>query len=121
MKSAFQYLGALTVVIVGILSVSYLQHRFDQSDLRYAVNAVRLTKPEGPQAPTLEEKVAKHFQVAPDRLFWEPQLESKIQGKVLVKAVPPQGGGNLIWEVDLVRMSVAPVTPEAKSLFHSQP
>ncbi|HEX5035047.1 MAG TPA: hypothetical protein VFW62_11235 [bacterium] len=121
MKSAFQYLGALVVVVVGILSVSYLQHRFDQSDLRHAVNAVRLTKPEGPQASTLEEKVAQHFQVAPDRLFWEPRLESKVQGTVLVKAVPPQGGSNLVWEVDLVRMSVIPVTPEAKSLFHSQP
>lgn len=121
MKSVFQYLGAAIVVLVGVLSVSYLQHRFDQSDLKHAVNAVRLTRPEGPQASTLEEKVAQHFQVAPERLFWEPHLESKVKGTVQVKAIPPQGGGNLIWEVDLVRMNVAPVTPEAKSLFHSQP
>lgn len=121
MKFMLRYLGAAVVVIAGILSVSYLQHRFDQSDLRHAVNAVRLARPEGPQAPTLEEKVASHFQVASDRLFWEPSLESKIQGTVRVKAVPPQGGGNLIWEVDLVRMNVVPVTAEAKTLFHSQP
>jgi hypothetical protein len=121
LKSLVRYLGAAIVVVAGILSVSYLQHRFDQSDLRHAVNAVRLAKPEGPASATLEEKVAQHFKVAPDRLFWEPQLESKVQGTVLVKAVPPQGGSNLIWEVDLVRMSVAPFTPEAKNLFHSQP
>jgi len=109
------------VVLFGILSVSYLQYRFDQSDLRHAVAAVRLARPGGAQDTTLEEKVAQQFGVKPDLVSWEPQIESKVKGTVLVKALPPQGGGNLIWKVDLVRLSVVPITPEAQAYSNKNP
>ena len=121
MKSVFKYLGALTVVLLGVVSVSYLQYRFDQSDLKHAIAAVRFAHPDGPKGPFLEEKVANAFQTRPDLISWEPQIESKVQGTVRVKALPPQGGGNLIWKVDLVRMSVVPITPEAEALGKQNP
>ncbi|MCC7343347.1 MAG: hypothetical protein IT573_00310 [Deltaproteobacteria bacterium] len=121
MKSLFKYIGAAAVVILGVVSVSYLQHRFDQSDLRHAVGAVRFARPQGPQGATLEEQVAYKFQTRPELISWEPQLESKLEGTVLVRALPPQGGENLIWKVDLVRMSVVPITPEAEAFSKTNP
>ena len=121
MKSIFKYLGAAAAVLLGVVSVSYLQYRFDQSDLRHAVGAVRAARPLGPSDATLEEKVAKNFNTRPDLISWEPQIESKVQGTVLVRALPPQGGGNLIWKVDLVRLSVVPITPEAQAYGQTNP
>lgn len=121
MKSLLKYLGAAAVVILGVVSVSYLQYRFDQSDLRHAVGAVRFARPLGPNDATLEEKVAQSFQTRPDLISWQPEIESKMHGTVLVKALPPHGGGNLIWKVDLVRMSVVPITPEAEVFGKQHP
>ncbi|MFO1462610.1 MAG: hypothetical protein U1F66_02460 [bacterium] len=121
MKSLLRYVGAVAVVLLGVMSVSYLQFRFDQSDLKHSVAAVRLARPAGPQGASLEELVARQFGVRPDLISWEPQLESKVKGTVLVKALPPQGGGNLIWKVDLVRLSVVPITPEAQAYSNANP
>ncbi|MCE9624101.1 MAG: hypothetical protein K8R69_01410 [Deltaproteobacteria bacterium] len=103
------------------MSVSYLQYRFDMSDVKHAVAAVRSARPGGAQDQPLEEKVAKAFGVKPDLISWQPEIESKMRGTVLVRALPPQGGGNLIWKVDLVRLSVVPITPEAQAYSNTNP
>lgn len=117
MKRILQILGVLIVLVVGILSVSYLQHRFDQSDLRHAVNAVRMTQAGGPEGPTLEEKLAKEYDVKPEVIQWQPILESKVQGIVTVKALVPGQAEPLVWQVDLVRFQISPQSPKAKQLF----
>ena len=121
MKLFLRYLGAAAVLVMGVFSIGYLQYRFDSSDLQHAVSAVRVARPLGAQDAPLEEKVASYFGVTPDRIFWQPEIESKWRGTVKVKAIPPQGGGNLIWRVDLVRLSVMPITPEAMEFSKPQP
>lgn len=117
MKRTLQIFGVLIVLVVGILSVSYLQHRFDQSDLRHAVNAVRLTQAGGPEGLTLEEKLAQHYNVKVETIQWQPNLESKVQGIVTVQALIPGQAEPLVWQVDLVRFQISPQSPEAKNLF----
>ena len=121
MKFLLRYIGAIAVLVLGVMSVSYLQYRFDQSDVKHAVAAVRMAHPSGSQGPTLEDRVAQSFGVKPDLISWQPEIESKTRGTVLVRALPPQGGGNLIWKVDLVRLSVVPITPEAQAYSNTNP
>lgn len=104
------------MLATGILAITYLQFRFDQSDLKNAVGAVRLARPGGHDDSTLEEKIQKKYGVRPDLISWIPEIESKITGKVKVRALLPQGDKNLIYQVDLVRLSVNPLTPEAEEL-----
>ncbi len=120
MKKTLQYAVGVVLILAGVLAVSYLQDRFDQSDINHAVMAVRAARPLGGGDKTLEEKAAAFFQVPADRISWAPEIESKLKGTVKVRVLPPQGGGNWVYQVDLVRMSVTPLTPEAAALSHSK-
>lgn len=104
------------MVVLGVMAVSYLQHRFDRSDIQHAVDAVRMTRPQGPEGNTLEEMVATRYGVSRERIFWVPEIESKIKGTVKVKASVPDSKDILEWRVDLVRFQVFPVSPAARDL-----
>ena len=116
MKIFLKMLGAATVLVLGVFAVSYLQHRFDRADLRQAVEAVQQTRPAGPQGPTLPEMLAERYGVGVQRIGWLPEIESKTRGLVRVRAVLPQDQEPLVWQVDLVRFNVLPVSPAARGL-----
>lgn len=116
MKRWLRYLAIGLGLAVGLLTITYLQFRFDQADLKNAVEAVRLTKPGGKADSTIEEKIQKKYKVAPDRISWVPRIESKFRGTVVVQAALPEGNPNLIYKVDLVRLAVIPITEEAREL-----
>jgi hypothetical protein len=116
LKVLLRYLGALVVLLIGVMAVSYLQYRFDQSDIQHAVGAVRQARPPGLAGKTIEEGVASYYQIAPEAISWVPEIQSKLKGTVLVKALPPQGPGKFIWQVDLVHFSIQPMSPEAEGL-----
>lgn len=104
---------------IGILTITYLQFRFDQADLKNAVAAVRLAKPGGEADSTIEEKIQKKYGVAADRISWVPRIESKFRGTVAVEAALPGRNPNLVYQVDLVRLTVQPLTEEARELSRS--
>lgn len=118
MKWILQVMGVLAVLILGILSVSYLQHRFDQSDLKHAVEAVRLTQPTRGGGKSLEQLLAEHYQVKAEAIRWDPELESKVKGIVRVQAQVPGVSDSLVWQVDLVRFSIQPESQAAKDIVH---
>jgi len=120
LKNIARYLLGGLILAAGVLTVSYLQYRFDQSDIRNAVNAVRSTRSGGPQQGSLEERLSQRFGIAPESISWQPRIESKLKGTVQVRALLPQGPNDLIWEVDLVRYSVQPVTESAKTISKFQ-
>ena len=120
LRKLLQYAVGGILILLGVLGIAYLQHRFDQSDINHAVSAVRLARPLGAGDKTLEEKAAAFFKVPVDHISWAPEIESKFMGTVKVRMVPPQGGGNWVYQVDLVRMSVTPLTPEATALSHTK-
>lgn len=111
MKKILSLVAGGLVVIIGVVAVSYLQHRFDQSDLRHAVKVVKAARPQGPQGPSIDERLQAKYQVLPDQVGWEPKIESKTQGIVAVHAKVPGSPDKLLWEVDLVRFNVRPVSP----------
>jgi hypothetical protein len=116
MKKIIKIFVSLCIVIAGVLTVSYLQYRFDRSDLKHAVQAVREIRPSGPEGDTLEAEVARVYGVSKEAIQWVPEIESKTQGKVWVRAVLSGRDTELLWQVDLVRFSVIPISPAAKSL-----
>jgi hypothetical protein len=97
------------------MAVSYLQFRFDQSDIKHAVAVVREMRPKGPE--TIEELVSRSYHIPPQQIQWEPKIESKWEGTVVIRATTPQGEGNLAWKVDLVRYSVIPINLETIRLI----
>jgi hypothetical protein len=115
MKKILQIIGVIAVTAIGILSISYLQHRFDQSDLRHAVQAVRTAHPGG-AGMNLEQRIGQVYGVTPEEIQWDPRLESKIKGIVRVQAHVPQHSDELVWNVDLVRFQVTPLSKKAHAL-----
>lgn len=107
------------MLAIGVMTVSYVQYRFDQSDIKHAVNAVRYARPGGSTRPPLEDVLAQHFGVVPAAISWEPHIESKVKGTVQVRARLAQAPSDFIWEVDLVRFSVKPLSENAKLLTQS--
>lgn len=118
MKKVLQVIGVIAVTAIGILSISYLQHRFDQSDLRHAVQAVRSAHPGG-EGMNLEQRISQVYGVNPEEIQWDPSLESKIKGIVRVQAHIPQHSDELVWNVDLVRFQVTPLSSKAHALSPS--
>ena len=106
------------VLSLGIFAISYLQYRFDQSDLKHALAAVRLNKSLGPEDLSLEQKIASHYQVPIDSITWLAHIESKVRGFVRVEAKVVNVSDLLNWDVDLVRFQVIPVSEMAKQIGH---
>lgn len=122
MKRVLQFIFAVVIIILGVMSVSYLQHRFDRSDVKHAVQAVQTARPLGATSPMILEEVAAYYQVAPEEVLWDAVIESKTQGVVTVKAFGPQGrNGGFVWQVDLVRFNVIPVNQAAQELGGGKP
>ena len=120
MKNILKYFFALLLMLIAVLSVSYLQHRFDASDINHAVAAVKAARPLGPQDKTIEEKISAIYHVHPEQISWVPTLESKTRGIVSVKVLLPSGDQNLVYQVDLVRLAVLPRNTEAQNLSHQK-
>lgn len=116
MKNILRIFAAATVIVLGVAAVGYLQYRFDRSDLEHAVQAVRVSRPEGPMGKTLEEILADRYEVSREQIFWVPRLESKFRGTVVVEAFISGKKKNLLWKVDLVRFNIVPISSEAKAL-----
>ena len=115
MKKVLQVFGIVAVTAIGIMAISYLQHRFDQSDLRHAVQAVRAARPDN-SGMTLEQMIVKTYGETSENIRWDPTLESKIKGVVRVQAHLPRHSDELVWTVDLVRFQVVPQSEKAKAL-----
>jgi len=120
LKKGIRYFLAVVVLVAGYLTLSYLDHRFDQGDSQRAVAAVRVARPLGPQDASIEAKAAKYFGVDPNLLSWTPNIESKVKGVVQVGVSPPSGLSRVVYQVDLIRLTVTPVTPEAVQLSQSK-
>lgn len=72
-----RWVAALSFLVLGILSVSYLQKKFDDGDLRKALQAVRLK--------------------APDAGDCRAEVVSRLRGVVQVRC------RETAWKVDVVR------------------
>jgi hypothetical protein len=116
MKKTLKIFGAVVVLILGVAAVHYLQFRFDRSDIEHAVQAVRATRPGGPQGATIEEQIGARYGVPAPNIRWFSEIESKARGIVEVRAKVPGSQDELIWRVDLVRFSVSPATPAAEQI-----
>ena len=121
MGKILKIIGVALVLVLGVLAVSYLQYRFDRSDIQHAVDAVRMTRPQGPRGKTLEQVLSERHGVPVERIFWRPEFESKLKGTVRVKAQLPENSEHLEWQVDLVRFQVMPLTPAARALGQAHP
>lgn len=121
MKSFLKILCAAAVLVLGVIAINYLQFRFDRSDIEHAVQAVRLTRPDGPQGPTLEEKISTRYGVPPVQIRWYSEIESKTQGIIKVHAGVPGSPDSLSWQVDLVRFNIIPLTPPTEQIGKSVP
>jgi hypothetical protein len=121
MKKVLKIFGAATVLVLGVITIRYLQFRFDRSDIEHAVLAVRSAKPEGRQGPTIEEKISDRYGVATVNIQWFSEIESKTQGIVRVQAKVPGSSDDLSWRVDLVRFNITPATPKAAEIAHIAP
>ncbi len=120
MRPGLRYPVIALLLALGLAAIGYLQFRFDHSDLKNAVGAVRAARPAGPADPTLEEKITKKFGVPPEQISWLAEIESKFKGTVKVRAVLPKGEKDLVFQVDLVRMAVAPLSEDAKGLIQDK-
>lgn len=116
MKKVLQIIFGIIILILGVLGVSYLQYRFDRSDIRHAVQAVQNARPLGADTPTVLEDIANRYQMKPENVVWDSTIQSKTQGIVQVSAQIPGESEPLLWQVDLVRFSVIPANEAAKKL-----
>ncbi len=96
----------MLILVTGVLTLSYMQFRFDQSDVKHAIETVRLTRLPSVNNSTLEELTIRHYGLPSNQIIWEAVIKSKWKGTVLVKALKPNREGNLVWEVDLSRILV---------------
>ncbi len=116
MKKILSTFAAIFVLLSTTLVVSYLQHRFDSSDLKHAVSAVQASRPQGGDGPVLIDLLAQRYGVAPQDISWNPQIDSKIAGLVTVQAQLPGSSEIFTWQVDLVRFQIHPLSSAAQAL-----
>lgn len=116
MKLIIKIFLAATVLVIGMASIGYLQHRFDRADLKNALEAVQLSHPQGPEGPILLDLIEERLGVSPSQVIWVPRIESKLKGLMMVEAHYDAEKPPLKWQVDLVRYRVIPITEEAKAL-----
>jgi len=116
LKQTKRYVLTALMLAIGAAVIFYTQFRFDRSDLDHAVNAVRTARPGGHQDLTLEEKIHQNFGVPIETIGWVPEIASKLEGKVNVRVLLPKNTPDMVFQVDLVRMAVAPMTPAAAAL-----
>lgn len=118
MALLLRYGAVAMVFIAGYLAMTYMQHRFDSSDLQKAIDAVRLAHPAAESPTTIEERLAKELGVSTRELSWEAEWKSKFWGTVFIHARAPQHDDEFIWTVDLARQTVMPVSEASKNLVH---
>lgn len=124
MKKILQFTVGIFILIAGVFGVSYLQYRFDRSDVQHAIQAVQTARPIASEDATIIEKIALSYQVDPNSIIWSSKIQSKTQGIVMVSALVPsrpsidenKKNHEFLWQVDLVRFQVIPVNEKAKSL-----
>ncbi len=116
MKKVLSTFAAVLVLLSTTLVVSYLQHRFDNSDLKHAVSAVQSSRPQGSGGLVLIDLLSKRYGVSPQEILWNSQIDSKIAGLVTVQAQLPRVTEPLTWQVDLVRFQIHPVSSAAQAL-----
>ncbi len=87
---AFRILVTFVLVVLATLSVSYLQHRFDEADRKKALEAVRTRVPE---------------RVEP----CDAEVDSRMRGRVSVVCE------NGRWIVDIVHGAISPVSSPPSS------
>jgi hypothetical protein len=113
-----RYFAAILVLLVGVLAASYLQHRFDQSDIKHAVEAVKKARPKPDSPLDVEQILGNNFNIKEEEIVWKTFIESKWKGKVRVEAVISDAQQTYAWEVDVVRFEIKPVTPGAENLSY---
>lgn len=90
------------VIIGTILASSYLWYRFDQSDIRHAIEGVKSWPANKQKTQTWEELVSQYYKVEPHEVSWQAKIDSRTQGTLIVHAFHPDKEGEFIWKVQLV-------------------
>ncbi len=114
MTKLFRYFIVALIFAGGFAIMNYVQHRYDVSDLRKAIEVVQAAKPGG--ATATGALLSERYKVPASAIRWDSELESKWRGTVLVTAQINGVSEPLSWQVDLSRQHVMPISEAAKAL-----
>src|SRR5450432_2634673 len=91
-------LAAVLAVALG-LTLSWLQGRFDQADLRKATDLLEKSRPAGPDSPSIDQAIAKELGHPADCVS---QITNGCRGIVQVRCGGP-AGQEFLFDADLAR------------------
>ncbi len=105
------FVGIL-VIIATLLASSYLWHRFDQSDIRHAIEGVQAWPVNKKHSETWGEVVPKYYGMQAHEIHWDASIDSRTEGTLKVWAFHPDKSGEFVWKVQLVWavISVEPIS-----------
>ena len=119
MNKTIRYFAVALVLVAGFLLMMYMQQRFDNLDLRKAIEAVQEVHSPG-NSSTLKEQVAERYAIPADQIHWSAVVASKVWGTVWVTAEIPGSSDQLRWKVDVSRQQVMPESEPAQSLLQPE-
>lgn len=117
MNLIFRYIAVALILLAGYFTMTYMQARFDQADLRKAIAAVQSVRPSSTSSKTIAEALAAKYAVKPEEIYWSTEIQSKWRGTVRVTALIPNTKDSLTWLVDVSAQEVMPESDAAKRLF----
>jgi hypothetical protein len=107
-------LAALLAVAL-VVNLSWLQGRFDQSDLRKATDLLEKSRPAGPDSPSIDQAIARELGHPAD---CTSQITNGCRGIVQVRCGGPPGQ-EYLFDADLARRPpvLHPANPRAQALM----
>ncbi|MBI3074084.1 MAG: hypothetical protein HYY84_18395 [Deltaproteobacteria bacterium] len=108
------------LIVLSLVSVNFLEARFDRADLDRAGMLVRNHRPAGAEGRTLEEAlIAKFGNTATGELIWSAELKSSCAGIVRVTARVPTAGGlsEYAWDVLVTESRIHPGNEPGRALL----
>ena len=115
-------IGALLIGLL-VVTLSWLQGRFDDSDHRKATELVTQYRPREGGLSIAQALRARHPGLEPDAITWSSEITSGCLGHVRVYALVRQPSGKpsetYAFDVDLAGPSVHPTDPKTIAILQS--
>lgn len=109
------------LIVLSLVSVNFLEARFDRADLDRAGTLVRHYRPAGPgEGRTLEEALIKKFDTtATGEMLWSAELKSSCAGIVRVTARVPTARGihEVAFDVFVTESRIHPANEAGRELL----
>ncbi len=99
--SAHRILALLILISAAIASFLYLERRFDNADIKKAIELAKQAKAND-DAPALPQALARlHPDVAANDIVWRAELADRCYGTVRVTASVPGAAAPVIYQFDV--------------------